>query len=291
MQEYIDDIELEDWLLDYEYNELKKNDFCSLILNNLGMIVGATIGGGILGFVLGFIRFITHAGASTVLFNNIKLTAGIFAGLGFLLSVLFFYMLSSKEDLDVSFEEIGDEEFEEDFLDEEYLDSEVLVVDSTEFSDIDEDIEEIEEYEDDENNKYEYEVSMLTLWGKVNNKAISIQPAFNAFLCYIVINILFVISVVLLAAMNGIGIYMLMCAIDWLFNREIWWMGNALIVFVYEFLYVLLYDTMWLDKKTWDYIFNGAAYEKEILPPPTLLEKLFLITFSVIFATFVLSFI
>ena len=66
MQEYIDDIELEDWLLDYEYNESEENNFCSLILNNLGMIVGATVGGGVVGFVLGFIRFITHAAYSQV---------------------------------------------------------------------------------------------------------------------------------------------------------------------------------------------------------------------------------
>lgn len=120
MQEYIDDIELEDWLLDYEYNESEENDFCSLILNNFGMIIGATVGGGVVGFVLGFIRFITHAGASTVLFSNIKWTAGIFAVLSCILSLLFFYVLSSKENLDVSFEEIYNEDYEEEFWDEEF---------------------------------------------------------------------------------------------------------------------------------------------------------------------------
>ena len=292
MQEYIDDIELEDWLLDYEYNESEENDFCSLILNNLGMIIGATVGGGVVGFVLGFIRFITHAGASTVLFSNIKWTAGIFAGLGFLLSLLFFYVLSSKEDLDVSFEEIYNEDYEEELWDEEYLDSEILVVDSA--TDAEEDNEEIEINMDNNDPEEKYEISYLKFWGMIHTCIKRIVQdhgfGFNVVKGYLVWFFYFVVVLLLNAISDAISLILLLTIIDFILFGMVDILFNLFLAIIYKFLETLLFGTIEIPKNTFSELFDNTEYEREIISKPSFGERLILSVFAIASTTFIFSF-
>ena len=292
MQEYIDDIELEDWLLDYEYNESEENDFCSLILNNLGMIIGATVGGGVVGFVLGFIRFITHAGASTVLFSNIKWTAGIFAGLGFLLSLLFFYVLSSKEDLDVSFEEIYNEDYEEELWDEEYLDSEILVVDSA--TDAEEDNEEIEINMDNNDPEEKYEISYLKFWGMIHTCIKRIVQdhgfGFNVVKGYLVWFFYFVVVLLLNAISDAISLILLLTIIDFILFGTVDILFNLFLAIIYKFLETLLFGTIEIPKDTFSILCDNTEYEREIISKPSFGERLILSVFAIASTTFIFSF-
>ena len=292
MQEYIDDIELEDWLLDYEYNESEENDFCSLILNNLGMIIGATVGGGVVGFVLGFIRFITHAGASTVLFSNIKWTAGIFAGLGFLLSLLFFYVLSSKEDLDVSFEEIYNEDYEEELWDEEYLDSEILVVDSA--TDAEEDNEEIEINMDNNDPEEKYEISYLKFWGMIHTCIKRIVQdhgfGFNVVKGYLVWFFYFVVVLLLNAISDAISLILLLTIIDFILFGTVDILFNLFLAIIYKFLETLLFGTIEIPKDTFSILCDNTEYEREIITKPSFGERLILSVFAIASTTFIFSF-
>lgn len=296
MQEYIDDIELEDWLLDYEYNESEENDFCSLILNNLGMIVGATVGGGVVGFVLGFIRFITHAGASTVLFSNIKWTAGIFAGLGFLLSLLFFYVLSSKENLNVSFKEIDNDEYEEELLGKETAkivnDENIIVIDSA--SEAEEDNEEVEINMDNNDPEEKYEISYLKLWGMIHTCIKRIVQnhgfGFNVVKGYLVWFFYFVVVLLMNAIFDAIGLILLLTIIDFILFGMVDILFNLFLAIIYEFLETLLFGTIEIPKNTFSELFDNTEYEREIISKPSFGERLILSVFAVVSTTCIFSF-